>query len=294
MALTLTGHSLGGALAEYVGDYTGLQTETFNAPGTSSLLGSGALSGIHLLPTIERTGVIENHRVIGDIISLIGQPRGTITTYMPDDPRLQDMTIIDLKYPHDIARFVRYLSENNTHSANGAIGPNLLAESRLVYPSPSDILNPLRVILGFTVDVLADIAYWFDPPPVDSYEFNVISGPMFSFLVFSDLPTDIAYKLFLWDLDNWVFNGYYYGGDTVDFTIGGADRFLLLGYNQRTDQQVLLPSDLFIGIGFENNGMFVGQAILTATSVSEPSMITLFISLLFCLLGGLKLKVQHP
>jgi hypothetical protein len=43
--ITITGHSLGGAIAQYIGQSTGFDTVTFNAPGAGQLLGSTALTG---------------------------------------------------------------------------------------------------------------------------------------------------------------------------------------------------------------------------------------------------------
>jgi hypothetical protein len=81
---TLTGHSLGGAIAQLLGKESGLPTVGFNAPGAAQLFGSlqnelGAVSELGGGNASPNT----NFRIFGDQISLFGSPIGTSITLSP-------------------------------------------------------------------------------------------------------------------------------------------------------------------------------------------------------------------
>ena len=82
-SITLTGHSLGGALAQLLGEASSYGTAAFNAPGTSQVY---AALGSELAP-IANTGdggTNINYRVSGDQVSLAGEPLGqTVTIASP-------------------------------------------------------------------------------------------------------------------------------------------------------------------------------------------------------------------
>ena len=61
--ITLDGHSLGGAIAQLLGETTGFATTAFNAPGTQQLYAS--LSDV--LDPVMELGV--NYRIADDVVS---------------------------------------------------------------------------------------------------------------------------------------------------------------------------------------------------------------------------------
>ncbi len=79
--ITLTGHSLGGAIAQLEGESSGLSTIAFNAPGGGQLVSS--LSNAMALGSSQwllSTGVNINYSVYNDQPSLTGTPIGTSVT----------------------------------------------------------------------------------------------------------------------------------------------------------------------------------------------------------------------
>jgi Lipase (class 3) len=82
--ITLTGHSLGGAAAQLVGQATGYTTTTFNAPGAQQL----ALD-LGFNPNLS-TSAIMNIRTQGDAISLVGNQIGATDTIGINPPLYPD------------------------------------------------------------------------------------------------------------------------------------------------------------------------------------------------------------
>ena len=83
--ITLTGHSLGGAVAQLVGEASGASTYAFNAPGAGQLYNSLMTdsSGLSNVATGLGPGTDVNYRIYGDQFSLFGTPTGTSVTLEP-------------------------------------------------------------------------------------------------------------------------------------------------------------------------------------------------------------------
>jgi hypothetical protein len=71
---TLTGHSLGGAIAQVIGLATGLPTIVFNAPGAGALYGQLGTQISGLAPNNHSTYTDAHYRLNGDQVSLLGTP----------------------------------------------------------------------------------------------------------------------------------------------------------------------------------------------------------------------------
>jgi hypothetical protein len=79
--ITVTGYSLGGGIAQIVGSYAGVQTVTFDAPGSAQFMQSfQSLSNLASLNIPSPSGGNWNYRLEGDQISLIGQQVGQSIT----------------------------------------------------------------------------------------------------------------------------------------------------------------------------------------------------------------------
>jgi hypothetical protein len=95
--ITLTGHSLGGAIAQILGAASGLTTDVFNAPGAGQLY-SSLLP--YLQPIVNNDGNQNNtnYRIYGDQVSLTGTAIGTEIT-LPATPAatysFSDFSLID-------------------------------------------------------------------------------------------------------------------------------------------------------------------------------------------------------
>jgi hypothetical protein len=77
--ITLTGHSLGGAIAQLVGKASGLSTVAFNAPGAEQLY-SALSTNLQVGTWSPSAGVNVNYRIYGDQVSLVGMPVGSVVT----------------------------------------------------------------------------------------------------------------------------------------------------------------------------------------------------------------------
>jgi hypothetical protein len=103
-AIVLTGHSLGGAIAQVLGQASNLTTVAFNAPGAGNLYPrlTDELAG--LSRTLNSTYSNSNYRIEGDIVSQLGQPIGsTITIPAPSGS-------LSLKERHAISTVIAGLS----------------------------------------------------------------------------------------------------------------------------------------------------------------------------------------
>ena len=76
--ITLTGHSLGGAIAQVEGRASGLPAIVFNAPGAGRIYNGIKQYAGHFRSSGD--GPSQNYRLYGDQMSLFGQPIGTATT----------------------------------------------------------------------------------------------------------------------------------------------------------------------------------------------------------------------
>ncbi|MBS0263180.1 MAG: hypothetical protein JSS02_14645, partial [Planctomycetes bacterium] len=82
--ITLTGHSLGGAIAQLVGEASGLTTTTFNSPGTAALFNQ-LTTELSPVSGISSGGPQTNYRIYGDQVSLAGTQAGA-TVILPAPP----------------------------------------------------------------------------------------------------------------------------------------------------------------------------------------------------------------
>ncbi|MCK5916321.1 MAG: DUF2974 domain-containing protein, partial [Deltaproteobacteria bacterium] len=78
-SITLTGHSLGGALAQLVGAVTGAETQTYNAPGVKDVLyNNPATFGV--FSETDTFGNIKNNNFFLDTVHLAGEQLGLSET----------------------------------------------------------------------------------------------------------------------------------------------------------------------------------------------------------------------
>ena len=84
--ITITGHSLGGALAQLVGAETGVETVTFNAPGMKNQISGGSYNNI------------TNYVNLNDWIGCYGQHAGTTCFYLPLKLSVKYQTVVKYRY----------------------------------------------------------------------------------------------------------------------------------------------------------------------------------------------------
>lgn len=97
--VVLTGHSLGGALAQLIAKAGGHASVSFNSPGPAALMMplKSVLDGVtRSRGTCDAS--ITNYRLYGDVVSLIGGQLGSSSTFVPPfvfDPRLMTKADVD-------------------------------------------------------------------------------------------------------------------------------------------------------------------------------------------------------
>ena len=188
--ITLTGHSLGGAIAQVLGAFYGLTTDTFNAPGASALYQQ--LTGTPVTPV---TGnVITNYRIYGDQYGLYGTPfPGTTTFTLPSTVSnllIDANTLEYVNVNHDIRTTV--LTQVSALEA-GTIAPETSSGFNMTAELVANYLVPLvhriennAIESTFIGSALAFQDLFFDPS--GGTDFSFIEDPGSPNIACLDIP----------------------------------------------------------------------------------------------------------
>jgi len=205
--ITLTGHSLGGAIADVLGRASGMRTVIFDAPGPADLyqyLDNELASIPKRLVDFYSRDFYSNYfgssyviRMYGDAVSLSGthftdhfngysfQPYGTFT-YNPPSPFSK--ALIDQspgKYAlalHDMNALISQML-TNAGSVSGVVGgTKLVVGANYIVPgtvswlktTANTFTTPISLALSYLYQII-----FFDPPPGESYEFIEDAGSPF-------------------------------------------------------------------------------------------------------------------
>ena len=218
--ITLTGHSLGGAIAQLLGQTTNYDTVTFNAPGAGLLLSSPLLSNVlsklgigTLISTIKNTdpnslGQNDNYHAVGDGVSLMSPAIGSMYTIQAKNPLFPDNSnpVNAFFNNHVIATTIAQLKQEGTRIATGLQEPNSTLNflSNYVVPAFESVGGGLLVWAA--VFVPNAIANLFDPTSGSLFQF-IESGPL----------NPISSVMFLEDSDV----SYFEVQAVIDGSIGG-------------------------------------------------------------------------
>ncbi|MGA2258995.1 MAG: PEP-CTERM sorting domain-containing protein, partial [Thermoguttaceae bacterium] len=193
--ITLTGHSLGGALAQLVGDASGLDTYAFDSPGGKQLYSSLSNSlSVGTWGTPVAGQVNTNYRLYGDQVSLAGTPIGnTVTIVNPNQPTL--LSVMDLQYiggAHNLENLISQIQSAGT-DINKVISPTPPGQSPEL-----DVIKPLqdmlwgtkqgRGVFGFVFFVSNGLAQLNDIDPTGGTDFSFIENPGSPNLALITLP----------------------------------------------------------------------------------------------------------
>ncbi len=97
--ISITGHSLGGALAQLVGAETGVETVTFNAPGMKNQISEGSYNNI------------TNYVNLNDWIGCYGQHAGTTCFYLPEGTTDEGSFSPHSKYINENSYYTEFMTD---------------------------------------------------------------------------------------------------------------------------------------------------------------------------------------
>lgn len=289
--ITLTGHSLGGAIAEILADSSRYSAVTFNAPGPADL--EPALSGIvsSILNLAGRAAPsITSYRLWGDAVSVAGvhiNDDANVITLAPALGHEDDgVTASGALHLHAIETMISELAAGRTQLA-GAPGP--------VYPL--NIVNGSIITLGVIISgVLIDpISVWsIDPPSAGGYVFTETdASPDLASLQIPEFTGLDHYLISTRAGDGWgdgqtldPLTWYYFGQGVKSFRILGVDQAgAIANFNDA----------LLFDLRFRSGGLLNAQIDFlprrTTSGVPEPSQWMLFIAGFF--VAGASLRARR-
>ena len=206
----LVGHSLGGEIAQLIGNASGCKTSTFNSAGAALVADSmeeEVYPANHLCGVAPR---INHYRINGDFVSLLTdqiEPDNVITfdstkgapSAWPYDDFLEIWRLLTTYY-HSIETLWTSISLEllSTHGV----------PDRSSVASASWIVNAVATGVDGTKEFLTDIAsehtpYYFDPPVAEGYVFDAGTGPLFKSVALPLRNDDDQYKLYIKENGNW-------------------------------------------------------------------------------------------
>lgn len=269
--ITVTGHSLGGALAQLVGKVSGFKTVAFDAPGPANLLGSLAneLSSANNLSG-GQSGSISTYRLWGDQVSAVGTQLGSLTTLGPVSGQNQlVLTFTEAIANHRMLKMISALGDNNTLRAGGLQGPTLNWINAIL-PTSVKVINGLDVYsLSFSALSLVDVG--IDPVGAGGYTFVLANGsPALHSLM---LPNFDGISRYLVSTDAGGVLTENYLDPLTWFTFSdNTNKFSFFGLDAFGQKQDFRGSILF-DLRFRDDGYVNAELIAQPTnnSVPEPS-----------------------
>jgi T5SS/PEP-CTERM-associated repeat protein len=175
--ITLTGHSLGGALAQLVGEAGNFGAAGFDAPGSGGAIYNAL--GADLAPVVGQGGggTDTNYRLSGDLVSEAGEQLGAVYTiaspYTADDAPAW-LTAVNALNNHGVGiggyQYAFQNLDDSSAYARGVTGPDLIT------PVQAAIQGPDGAALRVTLSVVAGVATVVDPAGGASFMLTEDSG----------------------------------------------------------------------------------------------------------------------
>lgn len=281
--ITLTGHSLGGAVVQILGSKTALPTQAFDAPGAGDLLAqlTAALSPLNgvSFANSSSSNMNANLRMYGDQVSVVSSALiGPQTTIASNTPQTDEHVWASAFANHDVGNMVLQLQANAPQS-DGITGP--VASIRI---GAVEVLASI-VKLAFSVVVAVD--YVIDPASAFKYLFTEDPGsPYLSSVTLPSLPGTnvVAYDIEQFSSGVWSspiqidpLQTFLFDPLTTGFEFWGLD-----GANS----DIPLPTGFLFEVSFASTGEFSGtlESIDPVISpVSEPPIWSLFLFIVIAL-----------
>jgi hypothetical protein len=280
--ITLTGHSLGGALAQLVGEVSGLTTDAFNAPGAQSLYQ-------YLQPYLQagnwswnnEAGLNTNYRIYGDQISLAGSPIGMSDTLadpaqdfdvytLTGDPITDAVNNLDvILNAHKIANFISDFQIIPIPQRSSAGEANIVAGLEAdISPTTSKNLEDTK-ILDFILNVSYLTSTLIDPSSGSAFLFaGQVGSPDFASIDLPVLAGIASYRL------AYESSGIWSGGQSIQpgtkWTFGTGATGLQFQPLDSSGQPIELDDTFIFDVSFTAAGTFTGS-LAAATGASDVS-----------------------
>lgn len=291
--ITLTGHSLGGAIAEMLAEYTGLDAVAFNAPKPGALYLQLTPEILGVLP-FNFGGTITNYRIYGDQYSLYGQPLAGVTTItLPStfsnstiDQDLTSGNFAYVNYDHEISTVVSQVQsyEDNTIQVEPTSGINFTARLTNQYVSTvSSYISPLGVVAAVFALAVTDLQqYVFDPGNGEDFVFTELAGsPKFACYVLPVLPNVSSWDVSVETGTTW---------SNVQDEMSAVDNCITSGFDginfeplDAAGDWIDLTDPFIFDTSFASLGNFAGTldeippSATNSNEVPEPSTVVLLI-----------------
>ena len=268
--IQLTGHSMGGGIAQLLGKASGYTTNTFNSAGGALLYPQLSDELKPVYGTAEKDFGIRNYRIYGDAVSSATMQIGKVTT-----ARKASLSICDAALPlcdlhaHNIATV--YEAFGNAVPAPGWIlldgFPDKVADGTI------PIIQAVGVVVGASVAVVkkkfnAAVAggnpFFFDPPPADAYIFDAGAGPLFAAIGLPARGDGQQYSIYLRKGDQWVLT------DKAEYSWFSFDIPLQSFAVGNWPDPGPDTNGVVFGLKFASSGTFDGTVTPTRLASSQP------------------------
>ena len=273
--ITLTGHSLGGGIAQMVGSASDYPTAIFDAPGAQQVVGlmglflsaasaSNSELGAQALPSNSALPAIDTaYRYEGDQISLVGTQIGKVET------------VINPNYVGGAAGWLNFL----TYHSMDALDAALKSDAQIVAGVPDDafpgfLTGATTFLAGdlftrnfITINVVELVSEAFDPGSGDDYEMTETAGsPLFYSITLPDLSGVSSYEVSIETGSTWSADETLQPGVTLTPS-SPFDGFQFTPLNS-SDQPVNSGSDFVFDVAFATSGTFSGTLTEQVTDAS--------------------------
>ena len=263
--ITLTGHSLGGAIAQAVGQAAGVAVTSFDAPGPGNSMSklTTDLNPITVFNIPSPSNQITNYRLYGDQVSFAGKQLGTtITVENSLSNSVVDSNLLPTTWLtwHQPSNLINRLGAGATQ-IDGAAGVNItdpLLRLITLLRNPNDATAP--EIMSILVE-LASTPYWIDPDPGSGYLLQATStSPCIQSV---DLPI-------FGDIERWSLK--YHSGSSwsVPAVVGSEGE---ITFDQCVDGLDFIPLDL-AGDAIFNSDAFIFGLAFSSTGDFEGTLTT--------------------
>lgn len=284
--ITLTGHSLGGGIAQIVGNSAKIAVTTFNAPGAAEFTSAfrpldGPLSALNIQSP---SSDIINYRLYGDQVSFAGRHLGPVITI---DNALSYTSVedilsksFDLLAYHPIETVIGQLAKGAKETLGSpgfSIIPLLVAAIHRVSE------NSIVELFSLLADILAE--YRLDPPPGDHFLLTESEGsPLLQSVQLPFFDGVAGWRLRFHDEKGWSpFVLYDTPGNFLFHTGVDAIEFFPL---DDLWEVMFIPEPFVVGVTFASAGAVTAEltTFSSGNGIPEPSAAWLLVS---CLLAAL-------